>query len=294
MSTVTTSPTTNPSPTTDPTTNATPATEGRAVPDGADRRGAEHPAVVLDALSVSFTQQDGSVTQVLKDISLEVPVGQFIAVVGRSGGGKTTVLNAVAGLVPASGGSLKVLGKEPSLARSHLGFMPARDALLPWRTALRNVEYGLELRGVPRKERRATAQAYLEMVGLGHAASRWPWQLSQGMRQRVALARAWALEPDLLLMDEPFAALDAQTRESVREEFLKLLGAGPRRTVVFVTHDLEEAVILADRVVVLGAGTIIEDITLPQPKDRDADGMLESHECITVLRDLRRLLKADH
>jgi NitT/TauT family transport system ATP-binding protein len=250
-------------------------------------------ALAITDLTVAFTRDDGTPHTVLDQVSLSVPRGQFIALVGRSGGGKTTLLNTITGLLEPDAGTVRVLGREPRQARQDLGFIPARDALLPWRSAVRNVEYGLELRGFPRRQRRDVAARYLDLVGLADAADRWPWQLSQGMRQRVALARAWVLEPRLLLMDEPFAALDAQTRESVRAQFLTLLSQGEPRTVVFVTHDLEEAVILADRIVMLGGGKIIADMTVPGGTRHDADGMLDSTESIALLRTLRGLLRDD-
>ena len=147
--------------------------------------------------------------------------------------------------------------------------MLARDALLPWRTARRNVEYGLELRGIARARRREIALHWLEAVQLLHAQQHWPWQLSQGMRQRVALARTWALDPAVLLMDEPFAALDVNTRVSVQAKFLELWQAEEHRTVVFVTHDLTEAIALADRVVLLGGGRVLDDVTVEIERPRD-------------------------
>ncbi|WP_051792797.1 ABC transporter ATP-binding protein [Amycolatopsis jejuensis] len=248
-------------------------------------------AVAISGLTVRFDQSDGSTTEILGNLDLTIPRGQFLALVGRSGSGKTTILNSIAGLVPVASGTVEVLGIAPAQARSRFGFMPARDALLPWRTALRNVEYGLELRGMRRRERKGVARRYLDMVGLSDAAGRWPWQLSQGMRQRVALARAWALEPELLLLDEPFAALDAQTRETVREQFRSLLATAPGRTVLLVTHDLEEAVTLADRVVVLDGGRITGDLEAPAGAAHDTDGLLTNTESLGLLRKLRSLLR---
>lgn len=252
---------------------------------------ATHLAVSLQRLSVTFTQSDGAEHEVLRGLNLEVPRGQFIALVGRSGGGKTTILNVLTGLVTPTSGEVGVLGLRPSEARSHIGFVPARDALLPWRNALRNVEYGLELRGVPRAERKRIAAHYLALVGLADAGYRWPWQLSQGMRQRVALVRAWAIEPELLLMDEPFAALDADTRQSVRAKFRTLLQDGPPRTVVFVTHDLDEAVLMADRVVVLSGGKIAADTMVPRPDGPDMNSDELTHTQLDLLRELRDALR---
>ena len=255
-----------------------------------DAAGRESPAIMVEGVNVRFRDRDGKAVRVLRDLDLEIPMGQFTAIVGRSGCGKTTLLNVLAGLIEPDSGSAKVLGRAPIAARSHMGFMPARDALMPWRSALRNVEYGLELRRIPRAVRRERARQYLELVGLAHAAQRWPWQLSQGMRQRVALARAWVLEPDVLLMDEPFAALDAQTRESVRDHFVSLLDSGKRCTVVLVTHDLEEAVILADRIVVLGEGRVIADMAMSTHRTRNPDELFENAEKLAILRQLRSLL----
>ncbi len=251
------------------------------------------PAIGLNDLSVTFTQSDGVRHPVLRNLSLEVPRGQFVALVGRSGGGKTTILNVLTGLVGATSGQVRVLGRDPVSARSLIGFVPARDALLPWRSAQRNVEYGLELRGVPRAERKRVAARYLALVGLADAGDRWPWQLSQGMRQRVALVRAWAVEPELLLMDEPFAALDADTRQSVRAKFRTLLESGPRRTVLLVTHDLDEAVLMADRVIVLSRGKVAADTLVPPRLGDDATTDEFTSEHLALLRTLRNALREE-
>ena len=263
----------------------------QSVPAGTAPGHPERPAVSLSGLSVTFTQSDGTEHEVLRDLDLDVPRGQFIALVGKSGGGKTTILNVLTGLVTPTSGRAAVLGVRPTDARSRIGFVPARDALLPWRTAVRNVEYSLELRGVDRADRKRIAHRYLALVGLKDAADRWPWQLSQGMRQRVALVRAWAVEPELLLMDEPFAALDADTRQSVRARFRALLQGGPPRTVVFVTHDLDEAVLMADRVTVLSGGRITADSMVPPRHGQDAtsDELTGSH--LALLRKLRDALR---
>lgn len=249
--------------------------------------------VAVRGLSVTFTQSDGTRHEVLRGLDLEVPRGQFVALVGRSGGGKTTILNVLTGLIAPTDGAAEILGQSPTEARSAIGFVPARDALLPWRTALRNVEYGMELRGLDREERRRRALHYLDLVGLGDAAGRWPWQLSQGMRQRVALVRAWAVEPSLLLMDEPFAALDADTRQSVRAKFRTLLDDGAHRSVIFVTHDLDEAVLLADRVIVLSGGRFTADRLVPprQGDDASSDELTADH--LSLLRELRNALRED-
>jgi NitT/TauT family transport system ATP-binding protein len=226
-------------------------------------------AISLNGVTVAYSNPGHDTRTVLSGIDLTIPSGEFTALVGRSGCGKTTLLNLIAGLVDPSAGSVLVRGTEPRAAREHLGFMLARDALLPWRTARRNVEYGLELRGIARARRREIALHWLEAVQLLHAQQHWPWQLSQGMRQRVALARTWALDPAVLLMDEPFAALDANTRVSVQAKFLELWQAEEHRTVVFVTHDLGEAIALADRVVLLGGGRVLDDVPVEIDRPRD-------------------------
>ncbi|MPZ24858.1 MAG: ATP-binding cassette domain-containing protein [Micromonosporaceae bacterium] len=187
---------------------------------------------------------------VLRDVSLQVGSGQIVAVVGASGCGKSTVLNFISGLLHPTEGEVRVHGRPVTGLQPHkIGYMFARDGLLPWRTAQANVELGLELQHKP--DRRRTALRFLEMVGLADAGGKHRSELSQGMRQRVALARTLAPDPDVLLMDEPFAALDAQTRLALSSRFLTLCQARPY-TVVWVTHDLAEAVSLSDEVVVLG------------------------------------------
>lgn len=225
----------------------------------------------LRNVTVQFEDRNsGAINTVLDNVNLNVSESEFVSLVGRSGCGKTTMLNVLAGLIEPMSGHVQVAGLEPRKARTKTGYMFARDALLPWRTAKGNVEYGMELhRKISRAQRHDQAQDYLERVHMGHAAKLWPWQLSQGMRQRVALARTWALEPKVLLMDEPFAALDAQTRKSVHQEFLAGWEAG-KQAVVFVTHDLTEALELSDRVLVLGqGGSIIDDIKVPFERPRD-------------------------
>lgn len=250
-----------------------------------------HPAIMARSVTVRFPDPNGGMKTVLSDLDLTIREGEFTALVGRSGCGKTTLLNAVAGLVDASSGSIVVHGTAPRQARRRMGFMLARDALLPWRTAVRNVEYGLELRGMRKEERRPTAQRWLEAVHLGTAGNLWPWQLSQGMRQRVALARTWALDPDILLMDEPFAALDAHTRVAVQAEFLLLWQTDRPRTVVFVTHDLGEAITLADRIILLDGGEIVEDVSVDIPRPRDSESIVEDPRYAELHRRLREHLR---
>lgn len=252
--------------------------------------GAAGTAIRARGVEMRFENPDGGERTILHDVDLEVPAGQFTALVGKSGCGKTTLLNMFAGLVQPTAGTVEVLGRRPREARDELGFMLARDALLPWRTAAGNVEYGLELRKLPRAERRRRSQQWLEAVHLGSHARLWPWQLSQGMRQRVALARTWALDPSVLLMDEPFAALDAYTRVSIQSEFLNLWQSDKPRTVIFVTHDLGEAIALADRIVLLGDGGILDDVHVDIERPRDQEAIAEDPRFAEIHRRLREQL----
>ncbi|HUV19690.1 MAG TPA: ABC transporter ATP-binding protein [Ilumatobacteraceae bacterium] len=231
------------------------------------------PAVELDGVSLVF---DGSTAEervlALDSIDMSIPPGQFVAVVGPSGCGKTTILNMLAGLLKPTVGTVKRHGEIVSGPSNDIGYMLARSALAPWRTARKNVELGLEINGVPRRERGERALDLLQRVGLEKFADHHPSQLSQGMRQRVSIARTFAIDPDLWLMDEPFAALDAQTRILVQMQFLELW-ADTGKTVILVTHDLEEATLLADRVIVIGArpGYIKSDTPIDFERPRHID-----------------------
>jgi NitT/TauT family transport system ATP-binding protein len=206
---------------------------------------ARHDAVVARNVRLSVKRAP----DILAGIDLTIRDGEFIAIVGPSGCGKTTFLNMIAGLSSFTGGQLSVGGRAPQAGRPDAAYALARDALLPWRTALGNVELALEVRGVAPAERRRRSAEALQKVGLGDALERHPSQLSQGMRQRVALARTFVTEPRMLILDEPFAALDAQTRIRMQDLLLSLL-AKFSGTMIIVTHDLAEAITLADRVVV--------------------------------------------
>jgi len=206
--------------------------------------------------------------------SFSVAPGSFVSLVGPSGCGKTTILNLLAGLLDAASqgspaGRASVLGKPPRPGNPDIAYMLARDSLLPWRTALGNAAYGMEVRNVPAAEREARAKGLLERVGLGGFMDKYPKALSHGMRQRCALARTFALDSPVLLMDEPFGALDAQTKLQLEDVLIDLCAA-TAKTVVFVTHDLAEAVALSDRVIVMSArpGRIVADVAidLPQPR----------------------------
>ncbi|MBU97999.1 MAG: nitrate ABC transporter ATP-binding protein [Acidimicrobiaceae bacterium] len=227
-------------------------------------------AVSLEGVSLVFGGEDSEHVLAVDTINLEIAQGEFVAIVGPSGCGKTTILNMLSGLIKPTVGSVKRHGKEVDGPSRDIGYMLARSALSPWRTARKNVELGLQIHGVPKSERREKAEELLNLLHLEGFANSFPSQLSQGMRQRVAIARTLAIDPDLWLMDEPFGALDAQTRLVVQAEFISLWEKSKESTVIFVTHDLEEAVLLADRVLVMTArpGRIKSDniIDLPRPR----------------------------
>jgi len=230
------------------------------------------PELRVDAVAVDYPDRGGGVPfRAVADVSFTVAAGEFVSVVGPSGCGKTSLLHAVAGLVPAAAGSISLGGAEIRGPGRDRAVVFQHASLLPWRTVVGNVAYGLELRRVPKKEARAAALRMIDVVGLADAASRYPHELSGGMQQRVNLARALALDPALLLMDEPFAALDAQTRDAMQAELLRIW-AGSGRSVLFITHHIEEAVFLGEQVVVLSAGpgaVVRERVRVPFERPRD-------------------------
>jgi len=217
--------------------------------------------VAVSGLSIAF-----GATQALDGVSLTVSDGELVSIVGPSGCGKSTMLNVIARLLPPAAGSVRVAGMEGNGASAKIGYMFQKDTLLPWATALDNVYLPMDVQGA-RDSRRAAA--LMEMVGLGGFEHHYPRQLSGGMRKRVQLARLLAQDPEVLLMDEPFGALDAQTRLIIQDEILKIWERS-RKTVLFVTHDLQEAIALGDRVVLISArpGRIkaIYRVDLPRPR----------------------------
>ncbi|MBI3373221.1 MAG: ABC transporter ATP-binding protein [Betaproteobacteria bacterium] len=245
-------------------------------------------AIRIAGLTVRF----GEVLAV-DDASIDVEPGEFVSIVGPSGCGKTTILNLLTGLVPLESGEISILGKRPVAGNPDIAYMLARDSLLPWRSALGNASYGLEVRGVPREAREAKARQLLARVGLADFEHHWPKQLSHGMRQRAALARTFCLDAPVLLMDEPFGALDAQTKLQLEDLLLELWNA-ERRTVVFITHDLAEAVALSDRVVVMSArpGRIVEQMPIDLPRPRSVRTLQKSHEFHDIYSDLWEALEA--
>jgi NitT/TauT family transport system ATP-binding protein len=229
------------------------------------------PKIEARGLSKQFYRADTSM-DALSDVNLQIQPGEFVAVLGASGCGKTTLLRIVDGLEEATGGQLLIDGKPAAGTGSNRGFVFQQDNLFPWRTVLRNVMLGLELQGRSRAETGSEARRYIDLVGLAGFEKHYPHELSGGMRQRVNLARAFTISPDILLMDEPFAALDAQTREVMQAELLRIWShAAGSRTVMFVTHQIDEAIFLADRIVVMTArpGRIKEIIKVPFERPRD-------------------------
>jgi NitT/TauT family transport system ATP-binding protein len=225
-------------------------------------------AVAIENLSMEFVRR-GERLIALQGIDLGVAPGEFFVIVGPSGCGKTTLLRVLQGLAKATRGRALVGGKVVTAPGTDRGFVFQQDALYPWRSVLRNVGFGLELQGVRKAPARARAQAMIELVGLAGFESHYPHELSGGMRQRVNLARALAIAPAILLMDEPFAALDALTRETMQHELLRIAAAAGT-TVIFITHQIEEAVFLGDRVAVLTArpGRVQEIISVDLPRPR--------------------------
>ena len=280
-------------------------------------------ALELQDVSCTFISKDdpGQRYTAVQDVSLHVAAGEFVSVVGPTGCGKSTLLNVGAGLLQPSTGSVRVFGQPLQGLNTRAGYMFQSESLMPWRTALGNVMAGLEFRGVPLSEARAQAEDWLRRVGLGGFGDRYPHQLSGGMRKRTSLAQTLALDPDIILMDEPFSALDIQTRQLMENEVLDLWvggdgcravprpartslggaaaalpgGSSGRKAVLFITHDLDEAIAMSDRVVVLSAGPAarpIGDFTidLERPRDvaevRTAPRFIELHKAIwDVLRE---------
>lgn len=232
---------------------------------------AEQAAVRLSGVDITFHLSDGGRYQAVKDIDLTVAPGEFVAIVGPTGCGKSTLLNAAAGLLQPSAGRVDIFGTRLAGLNARAGYLFQADALMPWKTALANVAVALEPAGVPAGEAETQAREWLARVGLRAFVDRYPHMLSGGQRKRVALAQMLIRNPEIMLMDEPFGPLDAQTRQ-IMGNLLLDLWSRDRKALMFVTHDLEEAIALSDRVVVMSAGpaaTIVADyrVDLPRPRD---------------------------
>ena len=254
------------------------------------------PALELEGVACTFTSRDdpGQRYTAVSEVTLTVGAGEFVAVVGPTGCGKSTLLNVAAGLLAPSTGSVRVFGEPLTGINRRAGYMFQADSLMPWRTALGNVMAGLEFHGVPAADARAQADDWLKRVGLGGFGDRYPHQLSGGMRKRTSLAQTLALDPDIILMDEPFSALDIQTRQLMENEVLALWAA-KKKAVLFITHDLDEAIAMSDSVVVMSAGPASRpigafDVDIPRPRDvaeiKVNPRFIELHRAIwDVLRD---------
>ncbi|HZR26848.1 MAG TPA: ABC transporter ATP-binding protein [Vicinamibacterales bacterium] len=250
--------------------------------------------IELDRVTRQFVTPDGGIYCTLRDVSLTVAAGSFVAIVGPSGCGKSTLLNIVAGLMLPSSGRVAIGGRELVGLNRRATYMFQQDALLPWKNVRENVALGLVLAGASRAEANGRADGWLSRVGLQPFAAHYPAQLSGGMRKRVTMAQNWIIDRDIVLMDEPFSALDVHTRQRMETELLDLWDAS-KKTIVFVTHDLEEAIALADEVVVLSAGpeshvVARHPVTLDRPRDlmelRTSPGFTELYRSIwAVLRD---------
>lgn len=250
-------------------------------------------------VSRSFRTPDGRLLEALRNIELTVSDGEFVSIVGASGSGKSTLLRIVDGLIPPTSGVVRVRGREVTQPGRDRAMVFQQDALFPWLPVIDNVAYGLRLARVSKAAARERAKEFIRLTGLEGFEHYYPHQLSGGMRQRVNIARALVVEPEILLLDEPFASLDAQTREIMQTELLRIWAAN-KATVLFVTHQIDEAVFLSDRVVVLsarpGAVKAIIDVPLPRPralgvKRSEAFGKLVDRIWSLIEEEVRRAMR---
>ncbi|MFF3006656.1 ABC transporter ATP-binding protein [Kitasatospora sp. NPDC057940] len=250
------------------------------------------PAIELTGATKRFRTPSGALHTAVRDLDLTVAQGEFVAVVGPTGCGKSTTLTLVSGLEEPTEGEVRVDGEPVRGIHPKVGFVFQQDAVFPWRTVLSNVMAGPRFRGVPTAEARERARDWLGRVGLAAFEDRYPHQLSGGMRKRVALAQTFVNDPDILLMDEPFSALDVQTRALMSDQLLELWAgtraSGNAASVVFVTHDLDEAIALADRVVVMTAGpaTVKEIFTVDLPRPRTVEAVRLEPRFVELYREI--------
>jgi NitT/TauT family transport system ATP-binding protein len=268
------------------------ATSGKRVQAGVT---AESTAVALDDVTVAFGLADAQAYVAVEQARLSVAQGEFVAIVGPTGCGKSTLLNVAAGLLQPVSGAVRIFDAPLAGLNRQAGYLFQADALFPWKTAIDNVALGLEISGTRRAEALEHAQAWLTSVGLGAFAGRYPHMLSGGQRKRVGLAQVLIRDPRILLMDEPFGPLDAQTRQIMGNLLLELWTAD-RKAVLFVTHDLEEAIALADRVVIMSAGPkarIIGDWRVPLARPRDILEVRLEPDFHSLHREIWGILKAE-
>lgn len=251
--------------------------------------------VVIRELSHEYYDESSrSRVLALKGVTLDVHDNELLAVVGPSGCGKSTLLSIIAGLLPVTQGKVTVAGKEVRGPGRDRGVVFQDLGILPWRTTLRNVEHGLEIQHVPRAERRRIASRFIDLVGLKGFEKSYPHQLSGGMRQRVAVARALAADPEILLMDEPFAAVDAQTRTTLQQDLLKI-STETRKTIILITHSVEEAVLLGDRVAIMSGrpGRIKAVLDVPMERAGRTPEIFETSEAMREIhRHVRELVRS--
>jgi len=253
------------------------------------------PALALDRITCTFASREraGDRYTAVRDTTITVGEGEFVSVVGPTGCGKSTLLNVAAGLLAPSSGQVRVMGSPLAGINRTAGYMFQADSLMPWRSALDNVLAGLEFAGVPPNDAETRGHAWLARVGLTGFERRFPHQLSGGMRKRVALAQMLILDPKIMLMDEPFSALDVQTRQLMENELLELWSAD-RKSVLFITHDLEEAIALSDRVIVLSAGPgthPIGEFVIDLPRPRDVNEIRMTPRFVEIHGDIWHAMK---
>ncbi|WP_210253183.1 ABC transporter ATP-binding protein [Beijerinckia sp. L45] len=244
-------------------------------------------------MSVAFEER-GSKFQALAPVTMATEAGRFVSLIGPSGCGKSTLFNVIAGLLPPSSGRVLIDGEDFTGLIGRVGYMLQKDLLLPWRTVLDNIALGMEIRGAKLRDARAQAMPYLARYGLGGFELKYPATLSGGMRQRAALLRTLLIDTDVILLDEPFGALDAQTKEQMQEWLLQLW-SDFRKTVVFVTHDLDEALFLSDEIHVMATrpGRIVETIAVPFDRPRDRS-VVTTPEFARLKQHCLKLLSASH